>query len=427
MLDRKTKPQSLPVSNIDFLDIEKKKLSNDIPIYLINAGQQDVIKFELISEAGHWRSTHPLLADFTNRMLTEGSSKYTQNEIAEKFDFYGTFINYECGKHFATQQLYCLNNFFEQSLEVFQSFIKHPVFPEKEFKIHLKNEYQQYVLGKEKTEVLAANAFYESLFGKEHPYGKSRNEEDFSSITINDVKDFHKTYYTPEYSKIIISGKLDKNILDSLETYFGTNNWPKGIKTEENQYSIPPYHPGKRVILKESAVQSSIRIGKPTIEKKHEDFHALSILNTILGGYYGSRLMVNLREKKGLTYNISSSLSSLLYCGIFSISTNVNTINTEKAIDEIYAEIDKLKTKLVPEEELNMVKNYLSGEMLRAFDGPLRVSEIYAGLLNYGLDLDYYKLYFKTLKSITPKKLRELANIHFQKESFSEIIAGKPE
>ncbi|MDF1550252.1 MAG: pitrilysin family protein [Bacteroidales bacterium] len=423
-LDRKTAPGSLPIEAIQFLVVKKEVLQNGIPVYQINAGTQNIIKLELIFEAGHWNCKNPLLADFTNRMLIEGSLKYTSSEIAEKFDFYGTFYNFECGKHFASVQLYSLGNFFEKSIEIFESFVKFPTFPEREFKVHLKNDYQQYMLGREKTELLAAEAFYSKIFGNKHPYGIITQAEDFQKLSIEQLKLHHNQYYHPAACKIIVAGLLDNTILEVLNKYFGGSDWPIGTKSIDRNFEFEKPGLDKFAITKKGAAQASIRLGKRTISKHHEDYHGLSIVNTILGGYFGSRLMTNLREKSALTYGIYSSLSSLLYSGVFSVAANVHSEQAENAVNQIINEISILREQLISAKELEMVKNYLRGEMLRVFDGPLQVSEIYTGLLNFNLDFDYYQDYFDTIKSIQPENIRELANKYLNTDSFTTVLAG---
>jgi predicted Zn-dependent peptidase len=356
-------------------------------------------------------------------MLVEGSKKYSHAEIAEKLDYYGTFSNFECGKHFAHIQLFTLSSFFNQSVEIFEDFIKYPVFPEDKLKVVLQNDMQQFVVSREKTEVLAADEFFPRIFGEQHPYGKIRKLEHFENINLEQIKQFHQRYYNAFNCSIMVSGKLNNQVKNVLESHFGGNDWT-GLKAEPKQNGFENSAPGRYVVFKEGAVQSSLMIGKKTINKIHEDYFGLSILNTILGGYFGSRLMTNLREKSALTYGIYSGLMSMLYAGTFSISANVNSRESERAIKLIYKEISILKEKKVPKEELHMVKNFLAGEMLRTFDGPLALSEIYLDLLTYNIDYEYYQTYFKTLKSITSEKLLDLANIYFDTESFIEVIAG---
>jgi predicted Zn-dependent peptidase len=422
-LIRNIAPPAKQIDDIHFPDIEKYHLKNGIPIYSLNSGTQDIIKMDLVFEAGQWFSDNPLTPAFCNRMLIEGSQKYTHAEIAEKLDFYGTFSNFESGKHFSHIQLFTLSNFFDKSVELLEDFAKNPLFPEEQLKVLIQNEIQQFVVSKEKTDVLAADEFIVRNFGANHPYGRIRKLSHFENINLDELKKFHKQYYNSSNCKIMVSGKLNEQVLKTLEMSFGNSDW-MGEKANPGINNHINTEKGRFLVNKNGAVQSSIIIGKKTINKKHPDYFGLSILNTILGGYFGSRLMTSLREKEALTYGIYSSLSSAMHSGTISISANVNSDLAEKAISSIYKEIELLKNELISDEELNMVKNYLSGEMLRAFDGPMAVSEIFLDILPYGIELNYYKKYFETLKSISAYTLNDLANKYLQNDGFIEVIAG---
>jgi predicted Zn-dependent peptidase len=304
-----------------------------------------------------------------------------------------------------------------------EDFVKNPIFPEDKLKILVQNEMQQFVMNREKTDVLAADEFIPRIFGDGHPYGKVRKLDDYENINLEQLKMFHNRYYNASNCKIIVSGKLNTDVKNILENYLGNNDWISE-KADSGNVELKELSTGRFVVKKPNAVQSSIMIGKRTITRKHADYFGLSILNTILGGYFGSRLMANLREKNALTYGVYSGLSSLIHAGSLSISANVNSEHVEKAIEQIYREIRILQQELVPDEELQMVKSYIAGEMLRAFDGPLAVSEIFMDLLPYGLDLNYYQNYFDTLKTIKSKTLRELANEYLERQSFVEVVAG---
>lgn len=422
-LDRKRAPLARQVEEVNFPEVEFYTLKNGIPVYLMNFGTQDIIKMDVVMEAGQWFSENILTASFCNRMLIEGSQNYSNAEIAEKIDYLGTFTGLDCGRHYANTQIYCLNHFFAQSVEILEDFVKRPVFPEEKLNVIVQKEIQQYVVNHEKTEVLASDEFIPRIFGQSHPYGRIRKPEDYRNLNVEHIRQFHRQYYNALNCRIMVSGKLNGEIMPVLEEYFGGSDW-QGAKAVPATNGFQEPETGKYTVGKAGAVQSSILIGKRTITKKHPDYAGFSILNTILGGYFGSRLMTNLREKNALTYGIYSGLSSLLQAGSFSIAASVNNEKAEKAISQIYKEIDLLKEKLVPEQELEMVRNYLAGEMLRAFEGPIALSEIFMELLAYGLDFESYRQFFSTLRSISPAALRDLANKYLQKDTFVEVIAG---
>ncbi|MFN8254853.1 MAG: pitrilysin family protein [Bacteroidales bacterium] len=407
------------------LDPQIISLKNNIPVYILKANDHDYIRLDLIFETGHWNCSNPLIADFTSLMLIEGCKGYTSSEIAEKLDFYGSFVNFDCGKHFSNAQLFALSHLFEESIDLFSQIVKFPVFPDKEFNVLITNEIQQFSVLREKTELLASDAFFPRLFGNLHPYGRVRKAEDFQVLDPVQLRTFHRQHYTISNCKIILTGKISENDLLLLDRYFGGHDWTDEFGLNNKTIKAAPLIAGRTYIKKEGAVQASIKIGTITIDKTHPDFIGFSILNTILGGYFGSRLMTNLREENSLTYGIYSSIISFLHSGIFMISANVNGEKAEQAIEQIYIEIDKLTNSPVPSGELKMVKNYLSGEMLRSFDGALMKAEILSGLLNYGLQLDFYNNYIKTLNMIDAATLKNLAINYFKKENFVEVLAGK--
>jgi predicted Zn-dependent peptidase len=159
--------------------------------------------------------------------------------------------------------------------------------------------------------------------------------------------------------------------------------------------------------------------------KTHKDFHSLTVLNTILGGYFGSRLMTNIREDKGYTYGIGSGMIPLKKAGYFFISTEVGVEVCNKAIDEIYIEINRLRNESISEKELILVKNYMIGSFLRSIDGPFALANRFKSIMEYDLDYSYYDDYISTIKNIKASDLLNLANKYLDPNSMTEVVAGK--
>ena len=181
----------------------------------------------------------------------------------------------------------------------------------------------------------------------------------------------------------------------------------------------------RQSIEKEGALQSAIRIGKLMFNKTHPDFQSLQVLNTVYGGYFGSRLMSNIREDKGYTYGIGSGLVSLQHGGYFFITTEVGVDVTAKAIKEIYFEMDRLRKEKITTDELQLVKNYLLGTFLRSVDGPFAMADRFKGILNYNLGYDYFDRYIATIRAVSASDLMGLANTYFDKDSMIELVVGK--
>ncbi len=424
-LRRNIQPEINLIDTITIPGPEKVVLSNGIPVYLVNSGTQDIIKIEFIFNAGNWFEDKPMVARFTNKMLKEGTQNFTSLEIDQKIDFYGAHLETSVDFDMAYVLLYSLNKHLENTLAVFAEVIKFPVFPERELAILIQNQKQEFIINNEKVRYLARRKFNEQIFGKTHPYGRLFETNDFDTITREHLAAFHQHHYRLENCKILVAGKIPKNMVELLNHYFGQKQDENPIIFTEPEISQFPVNNRLFHIIKDNAIQSAIRIGKVLFNKKHPDYLKLKVLNTVFGGYFGSRLMTNIREDKGYTYGIGSAIVSLQHSGFFSIASEVGAEVTRSAIDEIYNEIRILQQETIPETELNLVRNYMLGSFQRNVDGAFALSENIKSLLVYDLDQDFNREYIGIIKNITAEELRELAKQYLDIDSLTEIIVGK--
>lgn len=416
-------PHIHPVSPVTPAPVRSIVLGNGIPVYIIEGGTEEVMRIEFVLKAGQVRESLPLQASSTNMMLTEGSGKYTSEEIKMMLDSYGVFYHLSAEKDTAGLVLYVLNKYVEKAFELVAEILFNPVFPEKEFGIMMKKRLRWFLVSREKVQTLASESFFEALFGNNHPYGKPVTEKDFETLKTGHLKDFFSVFYTPANMSVIISGKTCENLQEILEKYFG-EKFP-GIQPETSTEQYFTGSPDKRIhISKQGAIQSAIRIGSATINKRHPDYPGLKVLNTILGGFFGSRLMKNIREEKGYTYGIHSAAASLNLSGYKVISAEVSNKFTHNAIDEIYREIRVLQNEPIRKDELELVRNYMSGEMVRMFDGPFATAESFKAIWEFDLNVNYYKRLADTIRTITPDALLHLANKYYNIDDLYEIVAG---
>jgi len=423
-LNRNTAPEFQTIQSFDIVKAKKTLLDNGIELYTINAGTQDIVKLDIILKSGIWFQPKPLVASFTNSMLQEGTKKYAAKEIAEKLDFYGAYFQPITELDNSILSLLSLNRFLDGTLELFSEILKNPVFPQQEFDILVNKRKQNFKLETEKTKVLAKRKFNELLFGKSHPYSNFYELDDFDRINTEDLKHYHKNVYSPKNCWIIAAGKINQNTIHKINQTFGQSDWGKNEKSNLLKFELNSTAQ-KAKVEKKDAVQSAIRIGKMLVNKTHPDYLKLQVVNTILGGYFGSRLMSNIREEKGYTYGIGSIIESLHETGYFAIITEVGSDVTEQAIHEIYKEIERLRTEKVAEEELQRVKNYVLGEMLKNFDGPFALSDTYRSVLDYKLDFDYFQHIYNSIMHITSDDVLRLANTYFDPETMTQVVAGK--
>jgi predicted Zn-dependent peptidase len=425
MLNRQQQPHYSTIEKIDIIRAKRYDLQNGIPIHYIDAGETDVVKIECLFPAGSWNAQNPLTAQFTNAALKEGTSNSTSVEIADKLDFYGAYLGQSSGKHTSSLSLYTLNKHLKNTLQIFFDILQNAIFPEDEIQTIINQSFQNFLIGKQKTSQIASEEMMQALFGNNHPYGIIVTENHFKSLNTQILSDFYTEKYRPEFMKIVVSGKIEETLFNDLNNSFGMIHL-NGHK-EETISNINPVTSDKRFLFyeKNDAKQVSIRAGKLSINKYHEDFLKLKIVTTILGGYFGSRLMKNIREDKGYTYGIGCDVHSYQKAGMYWLHAETGYEVYEKAIEEIKNEIRKLRTELIDTEELNRVRNYMLGEILRGVTGAFALADIYISLAAYGLSYNYYERYLQLINTMKPEEIREICEKYLHEDSLTFVAAGR--
>jgi predicted Zn-dependent peptidase len=424
VIDRKIAPEVKQVAAVKMIEAEKSLLDNALPLYTINAGSQDLVKIEWLFDAGSKFETQKLSAQAANSLLKEGTTKFKSAEIAEQIDYYGAFLETECNKDKAHITLYSLNKHLNNVLPIIEDILKNAIFPEHEFSVYKQNAKQRLVVNNQKVDVLARNHFNELIFGKQHPYGSITLAEHYDKLDLQSVKDFYARFYSAANCKMVVSGMVNEDTKKLINAHFG-----KEWKGEPVKTAIPAdfakLDKNENLINKEDAVQSAIRIGRVLFNKTHPDYFGMQMLNTVLGGYFGSRLMNNIREDKGYTYGIGSAIASLQQGGYFFIATEVGVDVCAAAINEIYSEVKKLRDEEVSSEELDLVRNYMLGTFVRSIDGPFSLSEKFNSILEYNIDYSFYDRYLHTIRTISPAQIQELAKKYLKQEDLVELVVGK--
>ena len=270
--------------------------------------------------------------------------------------------------------------------------------------------------------MIAFRKITELIFGADHFYGYNSLPDTYAELTREDLLKHYKRCYNSDNCLLLLSGKIDNKVIQTLNQYLGQVS--KSGKPKAKSPPVSAALPKKIVIKKKDSVQTAIRIGCKLFTRKHPDYQGMYILNTIWGGYFSSRLMANIREDKGFTYNIFSSLDSLLLDGYFLIGTEVGNDHVEDTINEIYKEFDLLQQELVGPQELIMVRNYLLGNLLTALDGPFNVSEIIKTLVIEDIPPIEFENLTQLIKTISPDQIQELARKYLNKEKMWEVSVG---
>jgi len=425
-INRVKEPAFKDIEKLTIPVAEKIKLNNGIPLFILKSGTQQMVRVEFVFKAGKWFEPDVLVATSTNTMLNEGTKKNNSQKLATVFDYFGSYIQLYSENDRAGIVLYTLSKYFHDSIHLVADILYNSTFPTRELNIYLKNAKQEFLVNQSRVSFLARQAFLESLFGQIHPYGRKTETEDFEKVNRDALIMYYNKYYRSSNLEILVSGNWNFDIKEVLNQLFGVKSSTSEVIHQPELIYPEKKEQDKRIIVEKSeAIQSSIRIGKQSINRRHTDFIALRFLTTVLGGYFGSRLMKNIREDKGYTYGISAQLISLEQEGYFVISSDVGSEVCHKAIDQVHLEIKKIKEHQAETKEIELVRNYVLGNWLRIFDGPMATAESYRLLIDYGFDISYFEKALDTIRNITPEQLIVLANRYFQEDSFNEVIAGK--
>lgn len=421
--ERKIQPPAMIARMPELAGPDITFLPNGVPVCKIASGKEDIIRADFIFRAGQVFEKNHLTSSCVNMMLNEGSEDMTAEEVNRRLDFFGAVPNFFTEKDVAGLSIAFLSKHSRKIFGLCHDMLFKPVFPDEELRSLLKKRLQWHDVRQERVQSVANDLYFESVFGSSHPYGRITHREDFSLLRRENLVEFHKRHYSPANLSIVIAGNITREAEECLASVFGTLK--AGRISPAQEFSLPAYSSLPRIEKhKEGALQSAIRIGSATINKRNSDYPGLKVVDTLLGGYFGSRLMKNIREDKGYTYGIHSSVSSYDQSGYMLISTEVGSGYTEKAVSEIHHEINRLATEPVGIKELDIVRNFMMGELVRMFDGPFATAESFRSAWEFGLGYDYFKKLAARIVSITPDEIMHLAKTYYKQEYFVEVVVG---
>jgi predicted Zn-dependent peptidase len=424
VLDRKTAPAIHDAIDFDYQlpPINKSSLKNGIPMYWLSAGVQDVVELDIVFPAGIWQEPKSAVALATAGLIKNGTSRQTAHEIHESIEFFGANIRVSAGDDFSIVSLYALTRDLPKLLPILRDILTDSIFPDDEVAIHKQNAIQRLLVNLRQCEFVANQRIDVLLYGEHHPYGRYSRVEFIEALTRGDLQQFYRESYTWDQAQIFMGGKISEAEAQLVDDIFGGLSATRGSKSEELHIPTPAKEMAPiRLINDPAGVQAAIRIARPMPNRQHPDFPALVVLNTLFGGYFGSRLMSNIREDKGYTYGIYSSLAPNLHGGSVCIHTEVGRDVLEPAVAEIYKEMELLCRVPADAEELLLVKNYLLGGLLGDLDGPFHILQRWRSLILNGQDENQFETNIRTYKSISAEELLALAQKYFQREAFYEL------
>lgn len=424
MLNRTQAPIFHPIEGVPFLHPQASELKNGVKVFLFDSGEQEIIRVQWVFENSNFDPLKPLVNSALAGMLLEGTTSFNSAQIAEKADFYGAFLHPEYSHDHSSLTLFSMSKHIAKLIPLVFDILTNSIFPEKELKTFVRNHKQRMRISMERNDFLARKKFSHVLFGDSR-YGYDQQESDFDQLQREDILEDYKLKIIPKNCTMFISGKIDPILLSELKLVFG-EQWESSQEKQSLKLLIPESVETDYVhVEKSDSVQSAIRIGNRSISRSHPDFPGLQVLNTIFGGYFGSRLMMNIREEKGYTYGIGSGIGVMEFASFYTIASEVGTDVCTATLTEIEKEIKLLNTELVGDEELTLVKNYILGSLMGSLENVFSHTDKYKQIYFSGLTLDYYLYYTEVVKNITAEDLKTLANRYLNYDKMTKVIVGK--
>ncbi|TRX61238.1 insulinase family protein [Fulvivirga sp. M361] len=414
MFDRTVAPQHQVISDVNFQHVTSQVLSAHTPFHYLISGRQPVVKIEILfPRAGTWYEHKSGVALLSLKTLREGTGSFSSEQISEYLSGHGAFFDIHPGFDYASLSLHCLDKHVKDLLPLFMEIINEPEFVPSEVEFQKKLQKSQVQLQNKRNNIRASRKLRRELFGELHPYGRVMNEKDVEQVSAEDLRYFHSQQM--QDVEVFVSGAPSESSFELIKSHFdhrAFSHYDQAVTCSKGHEAI--LQPNK-------AEQSSIRLGKEVIKKGHKDYIPLLITNHLLGGFFGSRLMKNIREDKGLTYGINSSLANLTHSSYWVLGAEVNERLTDQALSEIRKEIDLLR-EFDREDELDVVKTHMIGSFQSDVNSPHQLMGKFKNVHLHGLDYDYYRRYFSCINDFTCADVREMASKYLAIHDIKEVV-----
>lgn len=431
MLDRKQPPVAAKLEKVLFPKVRTTTLSNGIAVYLLQFGTQEIVELSALFPAG--KSFEPALsvASFTAKMLQEGTRRRNGLEFARAIDRFGAFIHAESGYESASVGLTSLAKHLASTVPLWAEMILEPAFPEDELEKLRERTLQHLDVEAKNTSYIARKEFNKLLFGTQHPYGSHAEKADIQALQISQLRDFHASHFHVANASVIATGRFDEaQLIALLETTIGQQSLPSGgakisLSGSHAMWPSKEAAVGLHYFEKADSMQATLRVGHKAFSRSHPDYYPMQIVNAVYGGYFGSRLMKNIREEKGYTYGISSGWLSMKYDGFLVVQTDVGNEYIEPTLSEIRREMQLLIDNGVTAAELDLVRNYILGRSATGRETPAQLLSLIQNALINDFAFEEIDRKHDIVMALTPSDIKTLAAKYLHPEQLLEVVCGK--
>ncbi len=422
MVNRAIPPKIFTDFNLTLNGIDDYSMDNGAKLFCIPSKGNEIIKLDIILPFGRINETIPAQSKTYFNNLLSGSTAFSSKEFHEKMDYYGAVTNIKSGLDKSILSILSLKKYFNEVLDVWHKMVTTATFPNEQLKQKKDISIQKLNRQLAKNNVISYRELSSDIFGENSPYGYNTTPDHIQMIRKKDIEDFHAMHFSFSNATFILSGDVNETTIAVINKVFVKNDQKKIAETLYKQINSKPKKQRIKGIQKN---QSSVRLGRRLFPKSHPDFYAMEFLSVVLGGYFGSRLVSNLREDKGYCYHIDSTLDTMVHDGCLYISADVGNKFVTNTIDEIHFELNRLRNETIPHEELALVKNYLKGQLLTLIDGPFAKSGLIKNYISSNIAFTDFNSFSSFIRSVSAEYLKEIANKYLNPSDFNLCIVGQ--
>jgi len=426
-LDRSKPPELGPPPRVSLPPIITRVLPNGLKLMIVEQHELPLADFVLLVGSGS--TADPAgkagVANLTAAMLREGTTTRKSLDIADQAAFLGVSLSPTSSWESSSLSLHTPTAQLDSALALFADVALHPSFPANEFERLRKNRLTDLLQIRDQGPQIANIAFPAIVYGTAHPYGLASigTETSVKSLSTSDLQSYYETNFRPNNSTLIIVGDVNPDQIEQkINARFG--GWQRGT-IPQLSYGEPPKSATTTIYLidKPGAAQSSFRIGSVGVPRSTQDYFALTVMNTILGGSFTSRLNQNLRETRGYTYGAGSRFDMRRAAGPFMASAEIVAAKTDSALFEFMKELNGIR-QTVPPEELSRAKRYLQLQLPGNFETTQQIAAALVPVALYGLPLDYYNNYVQSIEGVSQADVARVAQEYINPAKLAIVIVG---
>lgn len=422
MIDRSTPPPTHPIGQITLPPLECELLPSGIELFTLDSGDIDVNQLFMAWRGGEFEASNRLEAPLCSAMLTEGAAGISGAEIAERLDFRGAILRAEADSHHSLLSMTCVNSLAGGLAPTLGAIIEKPDFPDDALAMHLEMKEAHHLQQLHKVSTLARNAVAPLIMGPNHPKAREISMDDFGKVTRQGLFDFHRRVYSAP-CRAFLSGRLTEAVradVKALLSDLPCDQAPCPVDIIPFK-ALPPQTVR---VEKADALQSAVSMAIPAVPRSHPDYLPLRFTIIALGGYFGSRLMHNIREEKGYTYGIHAALYGMPEGSYVYITAQCANEYVEPVIAETKVEMERLAAEPMPDAELRRLKLHVQTSLIDTVDSPFAIMDYYRTRELVGLPADYFSEQVRLSREIDAADIMAMARKYLDPSQLRIAVAG---